>query len=179
MRSLTILTAVFALLITAMETNASDLSAYNQISTIANGPFTDVPLQATIALLPTANVTSLATAAIATAATKTKTKTKTTITTTATTATTASASASTKETNALKSMKNQSSTSSLGLTLPLLSAIKRRVSASFIGTTQSNLLNLFQRQARQQIRYSAELVYDAARGENITGGKFNIKIPLS
>lgn len=171
MRSLTILTAVFALLITAMETNASDLSAYNQISTIANGPFTDVPLQATIALLPTANVTSLSTAAIATAATKT------TITTTATT--TASASASTKETNALKSMKNQSSTSSLDLTLPLLSAIKRRVSASFIGTTQSNLLNLFQRQARQQIRYSAELVYDAARGENITGGKFNIKIPLS
>ncbi len=43
---------------------------------------------------------------------------------------------------------------------------------------RSLLLDVFNRQADQEVSYNAELVYDAEKGESITGGKVNIKIPF-
>lgn len=68
--------------------------------------------------------------------------------------------------------------SPLNLKLPLVDAIKRQYAAGLAGKTQRSLLNLFKKEIKQQISYSAELVYDAEKGENITGGKVNIRIPL-
>ncbi|MEH6912327.1 MAG: hypothetical protein V7459_17230 [Oceanicoccus sp.] len=66
----------------------------------------------------------------------------------------------------------------LNLKLPTIDQIKQRYSARFARKTQQNPMNLFRREDTQEISYSAELVYDAERGENITGGKVNIRIPL-
>jgi hypothetical protein len=67
---------------------------------------------------------------------------------------------------------------SLNLKLPLIDKIKQRYSAGFARKTQQNPMNLFRRGDTQEISYSAELVYDLEKGENITGGKVNIRIPL-
>ncbi len=80
--------------------------------------------------------------------------------------------------NTLRASHQQTVASPLNLKLPLVDAIKRRYVAGFVGKTQRSLLNLFKKEERQEISYSAELVYDAERGENITGGKLNIRIPL-
>jgi hypothetical protein len=47
--------------------------------------------------------------------------------------------------------------------------------------TQSKfaLMNVFEQKSSNEITYNAELVFDADKGENITGGKIHIKIPLS
>lgn len=44
--------------------------------------------------------------------------------------------------------------------------------------TQSRVRNLFIKTEREEITYKAELVYDADKGEDITGGKVNIEIPF-
>lgn len=63
----------------------------------------------------------------------------------------------------------------LNLRLPTRQDLQWRIQSS----QQSNP-NLFQKTSRDdQITYSAELVFDADKGEDITGGKVNIKIPLS
>lgn len=47
-------------------------------------------------------------------------------------------------------------------------------------TKATSLLNLFKEQgSKQKVTYNAELVFDRETGEEITGGKVNIKIPLS
>lgn len=63
----------------------------------------------------------------------------------------------------------------LNLRLPTLQDLQWRIQDS-----QQSSRNLFQKTSRDDdISYSAELVFDAEKGEDITGGKLNIKIPLS
>lgn len=61
----------------------------------------------------------------------------------------------------------------LQLKLPLLDSIQQRYTDS-----KSSVLDLFKRDKKPSITYNAELVFDAEKGEDITGGKINIKIPL-
>ncbi len=61
----------------------------------------------------------------------------------------------------------------LKLQLPLLKDIELQYNES-----KSSMLNLFQQRHKEAITYNAELVFDAEKGENITGGKVNIKIPF-
>lgn len=61
----------------------------------------------------------------------------------------------------------------LNLKLPSLENIQRQYVES-----NSSVLNLFEKEAGKDITYNAELVFDAASGEDITGGKVNIKIPF-
>lgn len=64
--------------------------------------------------------------------------------------------------------------SPLNLDLPSLEATTHAME-----TRASNLLDLFKHQTRQKVTYNAELVFDRETGEEITGGKVNIKIPLT
>lgn len=52
---------------------------------------------------------------------------------------------------------------------------------SLVTEKQTNILkDLFEApSARERVTYNAELVFDRQTGEDITGGKVNIKIPLS
>ena len=72
----------------------------------------------------------------------------------------------------------QSAKSSLNLKLPSENAVKWRDSTGLAANAQRRLMNLFKKEVREQVSYSAELIYDAEKGENITGGKVNIRIPL-
>jgi hypothetical protein len=40
------------------------------------------------------------------------------------------------------------------------------------------VIDLFNYSGKPEVTYNAELVYDAEKGEDITGGKINIRIPL-
>lgn len=71
-----------------------------------------------------------------------------------------------------------SSINSLNLKLPSLQTISSRYRASKPYQAQQTLFNLFRKRNEPEIRYSAELVYDLDKGEDITGGKVNIQIPL-
>ncbi len=62
----------------------------------------------------------------------------------------------------------------LNLQVPSLETIQQS-----LDTGKSRLMDLFDRRNPNRISYDAELVYDAEKGEDITGGKVNIKIPLS
>ncbi|MGK0501154.1 MAG: hypothetical protein ACJAYG_002810 [Oceanicoccus sp.] len=44
---------------------------------------------------------------------------------------------------------------------------------------QASSFDLFNAKPKSSISYNAELVFDADKGESITGGKINIRIPLS
>ena len=72
----------------------------------------------------------------------------------------------------------QSAKSSLNLKLPSENAVKWRNSTGLTANAQRRLMNLFKKEVGEQVSYSAELIYDAEKGENITGGKVNIRIPL-
>lgn len=72
----------------------------------------------------------------------------------------------------------QSAKSSLNLKLPSENAVKWRDSTGLAANAQRRLMNLFKKEVREQVSYSAELIYDAEKGENITGGRVNIRIPL-
>jgi len=72
----------------------------------------------------------------------------------------------------------QSAKSSLNLKLPSENAVKWRDSTGLTANAQRRLMNLFKKEVGEQVSYSAELIYDAEKGENITGGKVNIRIPL-
>lgn len=63
----------------------------------------------------------------------------------------------------------------LNLRLPTLQDLQWRIQDA-----QGTNPNLFQKTTEDEdISYSAELVFDAEKGEDITGGRLNIKIPLS
>ena len=51
--------------------------------------------------------------------------------------------------------------------------------ASLPVNKQSPLSNLFKQRKAPKVSYRAELVYDAVKGEDITGGKINIRLPLN
>ena len=61
----------------------------------------------------------------------------------------------------------------LTLKLPSLNIIQQRYIDS-----KSTVLDLFKPSKKETITYNAELVFDAETGEDITGGKVNIKIPF-
>jgi hypothetical protein len=61
----------------------------------------------------------------------------------------------------------------LNLTVPAVKTFHR-----FYQPTKKSILKLAKRSAKPQITYNAELVYDLEKGEDITGGKVNIKIPF-
>lgn len=69
-------------------------------------------------------------------------------------------------------------------TKPLNLALPSTLDAEHTSLNQHNgngtLRDLFERRTeRERVTYNAELVFDRESGEDITGGKVNIKIPLS
>lgn len=68
-----------------------------------------------------------------------------------------------------------SATAPLNLKLKLTTFNKLRL---HYNDSKTSLKNLFKPVDKTEISYNAELVYDAEKGENITGGKVNIKIPF-
>jgi hypothetical protein len=64
-------------------------------------------------------------------------------------------------------------TQALNLKLPYLMGIQGNYNSH-----KSTLLNLFNRKRSPEISLNAELVYDADKGEDITGGKVNVTIPF-
>ena len=63
----------------------------------------------------------------------------------------------------------------LNLQLP----VQQSSATQQIDSAQGSLSNLFDYQGKQKVSYNAELVFDRTKGEDITGGKVHIKIPLS
>ena len=62
----------------------------------------------------------------------------------------------------------------LNLQLPAVTSIQQVLQAG-----ETSFKNLFKYQDNEKVTYNAELVYDRKTGEDITGGKLNIKIPLT
>lgn len=65
-------------------------------------------------------------------------------------------------------------TAALNLKLPSAGDFQEHFSQS-----KFSLVNVFEQKSTEDISYNAELVFDAEKGESITGGKIHIKIPLS
>lgn len=64
--------------------------------------------------------------------------------------------------------------SPLNLTLPAIQGTDLS-----LDSRSSSMLNLFDYRGKEKVSYNAELVFDRETGEDITGGKVHIKIPLS
>ena len=62
----------------------------------------------------------------------------------------------------------------LNLQLPGVESIQHS-----LDTGKSALIDIFKRRNQHKVTYKAELVYDQQTGEDITGGKVNIRIPLT
>ncbi|WP_101759852.1 hypothetical protein [Oceanicoccus sp. KOV_DT_Chl] len=63
--------------------------------------------------------------------------------------------------------------SPLNLRLPTFANLKTQYVDS-----KNSVLDLFKKEEKPSISYNAELVFDAEKGESITGGKVNITIPF-
>lgn len=83
--------------------------------------------------------------------------------------------------NAVKSPSNQATTLQLDKVKPLNLSIPNQTSyLQHISEQRRAAINWFKpRNSEAEITYNAELVFDSEKGEEITGGKVNIRIPLT
>ena len=65
----------------------------------------------------------------------------------------------------------------LNLSLPALDILEQPFNSQ--QTSKTGIFNPKQDSDKTAVSYNAELVFDAKKGEQVTGGKIHIKIPLS